>query len=102
MALTATLGNAVRIGTATAPILVRDSTGALVDPATITITVRKPDGTVTTPATPTRTTLGTFTYTYEPSALEAQAGTHRYRIITTSPDAAYEGELYFSPSPFLP
>lgn len=99
--LTATLGNAVRIGTTAAPILVKDSTGALVDPASITITVRRPDGTLFT-ETPTRVSLGSFTAVYEPDAVATSAGTHRYRIQSVSPDAAYEDTIYFSPSVFLP
>jgi hypothetical protein len=98
MAITATLGNVVRIG----PIVVKDAGGALVDPASITVTVKRPDGSTTTPATPPRDSLATFHFDYEPPVTAAMVGKHAYRIVTVNPDAAYEDYVYFLPSPFAP
>jgi hypothetical protein len=98
MGISATLGNVVRIGPTNDPILVKDSSGALIDPTTITVTVKRPDRTVTTP---TRDSLGTFHLDYEPAVTPAMVGEHEYRVVTTNPDAAYEGTIFFLPSPFI-
>lgn len=100
MPITATLGNVIRIGPDDAPILVTDEDGALVDPTTITVSVHQPDGTMTMPAPATRDAIGTFHFDYEPPVTESMVGTHRYRIVTVHPDAAFEDNIYFEPSYF--
>lgn len=102
MGIVATLGNVVRIGPADNPILVKNAAGALTDPTTITVTVKRPDGTTTTPATPVHDSTGSYHFDYEPAVTAAMVGSHKYRIVTSNPDAAFEGTIYFHSSPFVP
>lgn len=100
MAIYATLGNVIRIGPPEAPILVTDVNGALVDPQTITVSVHRPDLSITAPMPAIRDALGTFHFDYEPPVSASMVGTHRFRIVTAHPDAAFEDNIYFNPSYF--
>jgi hypothetical protein len=74
----------------TLDLAVRNAAGSLADPVSITLTVELPSGSqlVINPATLTHTSTGVYSYTY----LNAAAGQHMARWVTTDPDDRIEVE----------
>jgi hypothetical protein len=66
-------------------VAIRDADGTLTDPATATLTITLPDGTAVTPTVPAPTETGILRIDYP----TAQAGMHRWRLVTTGPVTAY-------------
>jgi hypothetical protein len=66
-------------------VAIRDSAGALTNPATATLTITLPDGTPVTPSVPAPTETGILRVDYQ----TVQAGPHRWRLTTTGPVTAH-------------
>ena len=77
------------------PLIVRDATGAPVDPATLSITVYNPDGTLATtltyPATVTRTSTGNYVGYF---TVGATPGRYTWTGITTGPVTASQPDSF--------
>lgn len=68
---------------------VRNRADTLIAPGTITATVTKVGGGTVPTTTPITTTVGVYTFTYEPLTV----GTYTERVVTTNPDSAAERQI---------